>query len=124
MKRESSALARFVFLIGIIATCAVGGTVWKWFTSDSHLFHHDKLMYVESRDWASNEYKSCFSLNVDLDQPSLTCDPDAIGKVFKVRFDADTYDGERPSSTTFRWQCRKTEDDPAIRCEYQSYESK
>ena len=108
-------------LFVLFAIVEWGGTAWKWFMSDSHLLHHDKLMYVESRNWANSEYKDCVSLNVDLDQPTLACDADATGKVFKVRFDADTYDNTKPESTTFHWQCRKNGDaDPAITCEYQS----
>ena len=108
-------IVAMLFLIG------VPGGAFQWLIHDSHWIHHEKLMYVYAEGWAAGEYKDCISLNVDLEEPSLTCDANAKGKAFKVRFDADTYVKGRADSVASHWKCRKYEaGDATIDCEFRS----
>ena len=95
------------------------GPGYQWARHNTNWNHHEKLMFVEAENWANGEYKSCETLNVDLEEPSLTCDQNAKGKTFKVRFDGETYNPEKPGKTIVRWKCRKYGDSEAtIDCEY------
>jgi hypothetical protein len=108
-------------IVVVLVVVGVPGAAFQWLMHDSHWIHHEKLMYVYAEGWATGEYKDCVSLNVDVEEPSLTCDANAKGKTFKVRFDSDTHVKERADSTEFRWKCRKYEvGDATIDCEFSS----
>jgi hypothetical protein len=98
------------------------GGYWLWTQADSRGYiPHDKLAAVSSESWAVGEYKDCFSLNIEMDQPVLSCDA-LLGsdkeKVFKVEFWGATYIEDMPRDAALRWKCTKTGDtDPAIKCE-------
>ena len=114
-----NAIVRIVVIVLVVT--GVPGLAWHWLKYDSHWIHHEKVMFVYAENWATGEYKNCATLNVDLEEPSLTCDTNAKGKSFKVRFDANTYIKEKPDSTVFHWTCRKYgEGDATIDCEFKS----
>jgi hypothetical protein len=117
-KDKTSALKTAGIIISIVLYA--GATQgYRWALHNTHWFHHEKLMFVYAENWANGEYKSCLTLNVDLEEPSLTCDPNANGKTFKVQFNAETYDKEKTNTTTVQWRCRKYGDSEAtIDCEY------
>jgi hypothetical protein len=112
IRRTLGVIAIFALYIG-----AVRG--YQWALHNTHWFHHKKLMFVYAENWANGEYKSCLTLNVDLEEPSLTCDSNENGKTFKVQFNGETYDKEKTNTTTVQWRCRKYRDSEAtIDCEY------
>ena len=118
-KDKDLTAGRMAGLVVLIALYLTAGPGYQWALYNTHWFHHDKLMFVEAENWVNGEYKTCVTLNVDLEEPSLTCDPNARGKLFKVQFDAETYDKEKPDTTSVRWKCRKNGDNEvAIDCEY------
>jgi hypothetical protein len=107
--------------VALLFVAGVPGTAYQWLMHDSHWIHNEKLMYVYAESWAAGEYKDCVSLNVDLEEPSLTCDANAKGKTFKVRFDADTYVNGKADSIASQWKCRKYEvGNATIDCEFKS----
>jgi hypothetical protein len=109
-----------VIVILMVAT-GVPGVALHWLKHDSHWIHHEKLMFVSAESWATGEYKDCVTLNVELEEPSMTCDADAKGKTFKVRFDGDTYVKGKPDSTAFHWICKRyAVGDATIDCEFKS----
>jgi len=111
-----------VIVIMLVAVGAPGAT-FLWLIHDSHWIHHEKLMLVYAEDWATGEYKECLSPNVNLEEPPLTCDGNAKGKTFKVRFNADTYVKGKPETTVFHWMCRRYGGgDATIDCEFKSVE--
>ena len=105
---------------------AAGFLLWGgyqlWSDADAHGFiPHTRLASVSSESWTVGEYKDCFSLNIRMDQPILSCD-NLLGsnkeKVFKVLFWGKTYIEGKPENTALEWRCTKTGDaDPSIRCE-------
>jgi hypothetical protein len=111
-------------IVALLFVLGVPGVGFRWLMHDSHWIHQEKLMYVYAEGWAVGEYKDCVSLNVDLEEPSLTCDAAAKGKTFKVRFDGDTYVKGKPDSTASHWKCRKFDvDDATIDCEFRSVQA-
>lgn len=133
---DSQAVAMVVRLIVILlAVTGVPGAAWYWLIHESHWIHHEKLMNVYAENWTAGEYKDCVTLNVDLEEPygggrprsvvSLTCDAEAKGKTFKVRFNADTYVKGQPDGAATHWRCRKYEvGDATIDCEFQSMQGR
>lgn len=109
-----------LIVILLVAT-GVPGAAYYWLMHESHWIHHEKLMSVYAESWTTGEYKDCITLNVDLDEPSLTCDAEAKGKTFNVRFNGDTYVKGQPDSAATHWKCRKYEvGDATIDCEFKS----
>jgi len=109
----------FVPLLFALGFLIVGFWLWGDMDARGHI-SHDKLTAVSTENWAIGEYKDCFSLNIDIDQPVLSCDNVLGGdkdKVFKVRFYGRTYiDGIR-KNTALKWKCVKNEEtDPSITC--------
>jgi hypothetical protein len=77
----------------------------------------DQKMFVESKNWTIGEFKNCITQNVDLEEPTLHCDDDVVGKVFEVRFYGRTFEPNKPDLVMSRWTCQKNERiDPSITC--------
>jgi hypothetical protein len=84
---------------------------------DSGSVYHDQKMWVEAKGWSEDEYKNCTTLNVDLEQPTLHCDDDVVGRVFDVRFYGKTFVQDKPDSQVFHWACQKNVGiDPEMTC--------
>jgi hypothetical protein len=109
-----------LFVLVVLGLLLGGKWVWDSFDSTGYIYH-DKLTAVASENWALGEYKDCFSLNIRMKQPVLSCDNLLGGdkeKVFKVRFYGKTYREETPDNSAIRWKCTKNGDtDPSITCE-------
>jgi hypothetical protein len=108
-------------ILGVLGLLIWGG-YWLWGKADAHgYFYHNKLAAVSSENWAIGEYKDCFSLNIKMNQPVLSCDTLLGGnkeKVFMVQFWGRTYIQGMPENTALEWKCTKTGDsDPSIKCE-------
>jgi hypothetical protein len=109
-----------MFSVVVIVLLVIGR--WGWDALDSRGYiYHDKLTAVSGEGWAVGEYKDCFSLNIKMKQPVLSCDNLLGGdkeRVFKVRFYGTTYREETPDNAAIRWKCMKNgQIDPAITCE-------
>jgi len=121
-EKEGTSNSIVGFLVWIVLAALVGGCWWAWTALDKNGYiPHDKLTAVSSENWAVGEYKDCFSLNIKMDQPVLSCDNLLGGekeRVFKVQFWGITYSDDKPKDAAFDWKCTKTGDsDPSIKCE-------
>jgi len=110
-----------VAILFLLACLAYAG-VWIWNQLDERTYiSHDKLTVVSSGSWSPGEYKDCFTLNVEMEQPVLTCN-NLLGRaeekdVFKVRFYGETYIEGQSKDTPLRWNCtRNVELNPPITC--------
>jgi hypothetical protein len=84
---------------------------------DSGAFSHDQKMWVEASGWAEGEFKKCSTQNVDLDEPTLHCDENVVGKVFDVRFNGKTFVQQKPELSVFHWTCQKNVGiEPSMTC--------
>src|SRR5215469_15350526 len=102
------------FAILFLLACLASAGVWIWNQLDEHTYiPHDKLTTVSSGSWSPGEYKDCFTLNVEMEQPVLNCNNllgSAEKKVFKVRFYGETHIEGQSKDTTFRWDCTRNEE--------------
>jgi hypothetical protein len=136
-------LARAIFhenVVGLLIFIGIVFVVWSWGYWIGLAYHHhilsdDFVITVYSPNWEFGEYKNCTTLNIAaIKKPrDLLCDggepsgrPED-GKMFNVRFYGRTYDDSSPAldpntpkvvPTVFWWNCRKTESNPSIACEY------
>ena len=74
-------------------------------------------MWVAAKGWVPGEYKTCTTVNLDLQETTLHCDDDVVGKVFDVQFYGRTREPEKSESTPFTWTCQKNEGiNPSMTC--------
>lgn len=123
-KEYEAEVVRRVGGLAVVFLLAVGAfALWNYLNESGYIYH-DKMTTVHFHSWLAGEYKLCTSMNLKEEDsaPVVHCDlaPEglAAGKVFKVRFYAETYVKEKQEGIVHYWNCRKNgETDPAMTCE-------